>query len=282
MNDMITIAINREEIIPRITSNIVPMTEKTPILSMAKKKVNNRYTMPAMIRINNATSPIMDTLIMSIRNEHKNLIEDRIIGNIILRDRRNQNKNCRISNRNEDHKNNTLIRNHKARDKGHMNKELHRDHKILSKDPKDNTLIMDRNTTDTDLMDNVLLRDRKIPDKDHRTHRARNKDLTDKVHLKDLRTPDKDHKVKVLLRDHRTQDKDLKDNVLHKDRRNQDKMLRDHRTPDKDPMDSALLRDHRIRDRMTNTMKSRNRLGKVQELSTSVLISFSDSSDCND
>lgn len=125
IHHMITIAMNmnRGEIIPRITSNIVPMTGKTPILSMAKKKVNNRYTMPAMIRINNATSPIMDTLIMSIRNEHKNLIEDRIIGNIILRDRR-------IRNRNEDHKNNNPLRDHKAWDKDHMNKELHRDHKI--------------------------------------------------------------------------------------------------------------------------------------------------------
>lgn len=132
MNDMITIAMNmnRGENIPRITSNIVPMTEKTPILSMAKEKVNNRYTMPAMIRTNNANSTIMDTLIMSIRNEHKNLIEDLIIGNIILRDRRSQNKNRRIRNRNEDHKNNDPPRDHKARDKDHMNKELHRDHKI--------------------------------------------------------------------------------------------------------------------------------------------------------
>lgn len=130
MSDMITIAMNREEIIPRITSNIVPMTEKTPILSMAEEKVNNRYTMPAMIRINNANSTIMDTLIMSIRNEHKNLVEDLIIGNIILRDRRSQNKNRRIRNRNEDHKNNNPLRDHKARDKDHMNKELHRDHKI--------------------------------------------------------------------------------------------------------------------------------------------------------
>lgn len=125
IHHMITIAMNmnRGEIIPRITSNIVPMTEKTPILSMAKEKVNNRYTMPAMIRINNANSTIMDTLIMSIKNEHKNLIEDRIIGNIILRDHR-------IRNRNEDHKNNEPPRDHKARDKDHMNKKLHRNHKI--------------------------------------------------------------------------------------------------------------------------------------------------------
>lgn len=140
-------------------------------------------------------------------------------------------------------------------------------------------------------MDNALIRDRKTQDKDlkdHRIHRARNKDLTDKVHLKDLRTPVRDPKDNVYLRDHRTQNKDLKDNVLHKDHRTQDKDLKDtvlhkdRRTPDKDPMDNALLRDHRIRDRMTNTMKSQNRLGKVQELSMSVLISFSDSSDSND
>lgn len=79
--------------------------------------------MPIMIRINNANSTIMDTPVMSIRNEHKNLIEDHIIGNIVLRDRR-------IRNRNEDHKNNDPPRDHKARDKDHMNKKLHRNHKI--------------------------------------------------------------------------------------------------------------------------------------------------------
>lgn len=144
-------------------------------------------------------------------------------------------------------------------------------------------------------MDNALIRDRKTQDKDlkdHRIHRARNKDLTDKVHLKGLRTPDKDPKDNVHLRDHRILSMDLKDNVLRKDRKTPDKdlmdkvLLRNHRTqnkdlkdnvlhkdrrtPDKDPMDNALLRDHRIRDRMTNTMKSQNRLGKVQELSMSV------------
>lgn len=86
--------------------------------------------MPIMIRINNANSIIMDTLIMSIRNEHKNLIEDHIIGNIVLRDRRNQNQNRRIRNRKKVPKNNNPLRYHKARDKDHMNKELHRDHKI--------------------------------------------------------------------------------------------------------------------------------------------------------